>query len=168
MSEDSSQFKVYIPPELHRLVNADARNNGEVAKAALWREYGGEKKGALEQRVEEIEDREENIKNEIQNRKDELEELNIEKQHYMEKIDELENGFIDDEDYNNARELLDEGERLFDTHDFVESLANKYDADENKVLDELKDELDYPDVAFRLAEVEEAIDWRRVDGVEEY
>jgi beta-phosphoglucomutase-like phosphatase (HAD superfamily) len=42
-----------IPTELKELVDADRRTNKEVVEAALWREFGGERKGALERRIEE-------------------------------------------------------------------------------------------------------------------
>lgn len=166
MSDESVQVSFYIPPELHRLVGADSRDNSDVAKVALWREFGGEKKGALEQRIDEIEDREDMIQKEIDNRESELEELDKEKQNYLEKIDKLENGFIEDEDYEQARELLDSGERLYDTHEFVDGLAEKYEPSQQDVHEELKEELDYPDVAFRLKDPHgnEPFDWRRVEG----
>ena len=42
-----------VPEELKRLVDADDRNNQEVLEAALWREFGGQRKGAVERRIEE-------------------------------------------------------------------------------------------------------------------
>jgi len=42
-----------VPEELKRLVDADQRDNQEVLEAALWREFGGQRKGAVERRIEE-------------------------------------------------------------------------------------------------------------------
>lgn len=41
-----------IPPELKRLVDADERDNQQVVEAALWNEFGGRKKSALESKKE--------------------------------------------------------------------------------------------------------------------
>lgn len=64
---------VEISPELKRLVDADERYNREVVETALWREFGGHRKGALEARIEEQENRVTMISNEIDTRHDELE-----------------------------------------------------------------------------------------------
>jgi len=37
-----------IPPELKKLVDADPRSNQDIVEAALWAEFGGRKKSALE------------------------------------------------------------------------------------------------------------------------
>lgn len=164
MSDETTQAKFYISPELHRLVNADPRKNSDVAEAALWNEFGGERKGALEQRIEEIENREEMIEEEIQNRKNELEELRNERENYIKKIEKIENGFLSDKHYEQARELLDKGERIYETHDFIDELTSDYDRDRSEIHNELKDNLDYPDVAFRLRDYQrdEPFDWREV------
>jgi len=52
-----SQVKVYLPEELHDLLNADSRSNSEAVEAALWAEYGGEKEAAIDRRIEEKESR---------------------------------------------------------------------------------------------------------------
>jgi len=49
---DKSQVKVYLPDELHQLLNADSRSNSEAVEAALWSEFGGRKKSALEAKKE--------------------------------------------------------------------------------------------------------------------
>lgn len=72
-----------VPEELKALVDADGRNNQEVIEAALWREFGGEKKAALDRRVEEIENRISIVKREKNERNRELESL-------REKLDALE------------------------------------------------------------------------------
>jgi len=73
MSE-KSQVKVYLPDELHNLLNADSRSNSEAVEAALWAEYGGEKEAALDRRIEEKKKRISMIESERNERDRELEE----------------------------------------------------------------------------------------------
>lgn len=71
-----------IPSELKELVDADRRSNKTVVIAALWREFGGERKGHMERRIEEKQqritmlERERNERNrEIAEEQEELEQL---------------------------------------------------------------------------------------------
>jgi septal ring factor EnvC (AmiA/AmiB activator) len=73
---DSSRvmMSARIPEELKRLVDADERANQEVLEAALWREFGGQRKGAVERRIEEQKRKISLIESERNERKRELEE----------------------------------------------------------------------------------------------
>jgi len=62
-----------VPEELKELVDADRRDNQEVLRAALWREFGGERKADIERRIEEKERRVSMIKSEKNERERELE-----------------------------------------------------------------------------------------------
>jgi len=55
--EELERLVAEIPSELKALVDADKRTNRDVVEAALWREFGGERVGALERRIEEKESR---------------------------------------------------------------------------------------------------------------
>jgi len=57
VSDETERLVAEIPPELKELVDADRRTNKEVVEAALWREFGGERVGALERRIDEKERR---------------------------------------------------------------------------------------------------------------
>lgn len=72
MSEDVEMLSARVPEELKQLVNADGRNNQEVVRAALWREFGGERKSDLERRLEEKENRIAMIQREKNEREREL------------------------------------------------------------------------------------------------
>lgn len=74
-----------IPEELKKLVDADERTNKEVVQAALWREFGGERKGALERRAEEQRQRIGMLERERNERNRELEAANEE----LERIETL-------------------------------------------------------------------------------
>lgn len=71
---------VRIPAELKALVDADRRTNQEVVEAALWTEFGGESKGAVDRRINEIDRRIEAVETERQNRDREIEELRNKKE----------------------------------------------------------------------------------------
>lgn len=70
---DMCMLSARVPEELKQLVNADRRDNQEVVRAALWREFGGERKSDLERRLEEKENRVSMIKREKNERERELE-----------------------------------------------------------------------------------------------
>jgi len=73
--EDLERLVAEIPEELKRLVDADRRANKEAVIAALWREYGGDKMGALDRRIEETKQRISMVERERNERERELEEL---------------------------------------------------------------------------------------------
>ena len=53
MTEETTMISGRVPTELKALVDADPRTNQEVMRAALWREFGGQRKGEIERRIEE-------------------------------------------------------------------------------------------------------------------
>lgn len=91
-----SQVKVYLPEELHDLLNADQRSNSEVVESALWREFGGERKAALDRRIEEkknrvalIESEKNERERELQTERDELEALKAKREQATAQKEEL-------------------------------------------------------------------------------
>lgn len=74
-NDDEERLVAEIPEELKRLIDADKRSNKEVVIAALWREYGGDKMGALDRRIEEVKQRVSMVERERNERARELEEL---------------------------------------------------------------------------------------------
>lgn len=81
--DDWVMLSARVSPELKRFVDADERDNQDVIRAALWREFGGEKKAALDRRIEEIEQRISMVKREKNERSRELEELKEDKNALM-------------------------------------------------------------------------------------
>lgn len=73
-NEERVMLSARVPEELKKLVDADERNNQEVLEAALWREFGGQRKGAVERRIEEQKRKISLIESERNERKRELEE----------------------------------------------------------------------------------------------
>lgn len=73
MTSGEERLVAEIPAELKDLVDADRRTNKEIVKAALWREFGGERKGSLQRRIEEKERRISMIESERNERDREIE-----------------------------------------------------------------------------------------------
>lgn len=71
-TRDEERLTAAVPAELKRLIDADSRTNKSVVEAALWAEYGGHRKGALEVRIEEKQNRISMIQREIDERRQEL------------------------------------------------------------------------------------------------
>lgn len=53
MSEERVMLSGRVPEELKQLIDADPRDNQDIMEAALWREFGGERLGSVERRLEE-------------------------------------------------------------------------------------------------------------------
>jgi chromosome segregation ATPase len=70
--ENLERLVAEIPSELKELVDADPRTNKEIVEASLWREFGGERKAALDRRIEEKERRVSMIESEKNEREREL------------------------------------------------------------------------------------------------
>lgn len=105
---DQIQFKVRLDPELKQLVDADNRTNKEVTHAALWREFGGQRRSALEIRIEHKEREEDMIKQQIDDLQNELAEVCAEKEALQDKLSEMS---TEEEAYENALDdLLDDVE----------------------------------------------------------
>lgn len=156
------QTKVYLPEDLKALLDADSRSNSEAVEAALWAEYGGRKESVLERRLEEVERREDMVVDEVSNREKELQEIRSEKESLKQQLENVKNGMLDADEVSEARELLDSGERLYDTHDFVKEVADTHDIDVGSAHTAVKEQLsgDYPAIAFKLSGVGEPMDWK--------
>lgn len=87
MSEETTLLGVRVPVELKELVDADRRTNQEIVRAALWREFGGERRSALERRIEEKERRISMIETERNERERELEEMRSDLEALRDKLD---------------------------------------------------------------------------------
>ncbi len=151
-----SQVKVYLPDELHALLNADSRSNSEAVEAALWAEYGGQKKAAIEVRLE-------NKRNELEAAKTTLEDDRKNVVELREEVERLERMADTVEDKDEQRledidEILDEmvqtGRNLWPESNSVERIAAEhYNADRERAFEEIKAraedrDLNIPDEQF--------------------
>lgn len=147
----TSQVKVYLSEELHDLLNADGRTNSEVVEAALWREFGGERKGPLERRIEEQRRRISMIESEKNERERELDEHRETLRALEVKYDEMATA---EERRDRQREdalderlqiMADQNMKLVKAHPSVENIAaDFYDGDTDaayRALIERNDEL---------------------------
>lgn len=97
MSDGMVMLSGRVPPELKRMVDADPRDNQDVIQAALWDEFGGERKAAVEKRIQNkrnqlraAEDTLADERENVEELREEIEELKQAKENVEEKEDERE------------------------------------------------------------------------------
>lgn len=139
MSEDV-QFFARIPRNLKQLVDGDERTNKEVAKTALWREFGGERQELIDMRINQKQEEEEMILQHIDELKDDLEDVREEKQALLSKrakMEEEQNAY--EEHLEDLEEFLLQGRHLDPSHARVKNAANVGDVEPAEVIQDLKD-----------------------------
>lgn len=124
---DKVQTKVYLPADLKALLDADSRSNSEAVKTALVTEYGGEKKAAIDRRIEEKKRRISNLESERNERERMLEEECDELQGLQKKRENLED--FEDELIQQAVEELGIPPHVGHDHAAAENWAEKADMD---------------------------------------
>ena len=145
MSEE--MLSARVPAELKRLVDADKRTNQEVVRAALWREFGGERKASIDRRIEEKENRISMIERERNEREREIEEERKELEALKAKQDKIESQHADEHaqvlkkaetipaDPNNPF-VIDHAENLGLTpEELAREIAEEYDKEYNPFAD---------------------------------
>jgi len=136
MSEESVMLSGRVPQELKELIDADRRDNQEVLRAALWREFGGERQADIERRIEEKERRVSMIKSEKNERERELHREQNELEALKSKLEiELEEK---QEGLDKAHEALQDVPWKPDNPG-VEHWAGKLDIEPETLISELED-----------------------------
>lgn len=122
-----------VPEELKRLVDADKRDNQDVLQAALWREYGGEREGALKRRLEEKRRRRTIVKEERESRDNELDEIDRDIEALEAKLEQSEgkSQAKKEELYRKVRMVPKE-----ESHPVVQNAATELDMDAERVIEE--------------------------------
>jgi len=120
---DEVMMGVRLPRELKNLVDADSRTNQEVVRAALWREFGGRKKSALEAKKEHKLQQLEAIKAEIESERDDLERVRQEVEAIDSQIEKVEANAVAYEDF--LGDVLDDLEHGGLKHLTAEVLQNR-------------------------------------------
>jgi len=100
------QLKVRVPDELKDLVDADQRNNKEVVKAALWSEFGGRKKSALEAKKQHKIEQLQAIEREIDKEREDKERVRSEVEALEAKIEKMDEEKVSRQEFVDS--LLDE------------------------------------------------------------
>jgi len=138
MTDDEEMLSARVPEDLKRLVDADERSNQEIVRAALWREFGGERKASVERRIEEKENRINMIRREKNEREREIEEeeqdleaLKAKVESIEEKQDEYENQLED------KAELLPDPPGRDPENPAVKKQAEKLGVEPEQLLDDL-------------------------------
>ena len=136
MSGDWEMLSFRVPPELKELVDADPRNNQEIGQAALWREFGGERLGAIERQIEEKRKRVQLVEREKENRESELQELKKEIEALEDKADAVEE--TEQTTFEDAREAL-EGVPRNPDNPGIQNWADKLGMTANILIDKLEE-----------------------------
>lgn len=136
MSEDRVVLAARVPEELKDLVDADTRTNQDVIEAALWREFGGERLGALERRIEEKKRRISTIESERNERERELEQERKELEALQSKL-ETQKESTD----KTRRVLLRKLKRVPDDpeHPLVQDVADELDISPEEAIERSKE-----------------------------
>ena len=133
MSEERERLVAEIPEDLKRLVDADKRTNKEIVEAALWREFGGERKGAIERRIEEKERRLSMVQSEKNERAREEDELKSEIDALKAKKNAVEEG-----EQEHREDLLRKLKKVPNDqeHTFVQEVADELGISPEKAIKE--------------------------------
>lgn len=142
MTDEKTMLGARVPEDLKRFVDTDPRNNQEVVEAALWNEFGGRRRGALERRLEHKEQRIAQTQREIEELEQELQILQQERDALQEKldvVDEATDAYLNDLDA--VLDGLEDGglARVFDEHGRVQELADDHDRTPTALMDDLKE-----------------------------
>lgn len=122
------QTKVYLPPDVKAMLDADPESNSEAVESALVTRYGGEKKTAIERKIEEKERRLSNLRSERNERNRAIEQLEQEREglesqlEKIESVDDRRNEAIDDF----IDEMIDLGATPPADHHRVAALGDKW------------------------------------------
>jgi DNA repair exonuclease SbcCD ATPase subunit len=148
---DKNQVKVYLPEELHSLLNADSRSNSEAVEAALWAEYGGQKKAAIEVRLENKRTQLEAAKGTLEDERANVAELREEVSRLEAMVEKTE---AQEDQYDDLLESLEselyDGANITESRGKVQEAANMKGIDTAEVILELKERNpDVPDYAFK-------------------
>jgi len=156
--EDEERVHAWVPKTLKRLMDADERSIKEVVTAALWQEYGGKKKSALQAQKEQKEARLESIREEIRVLRDQERELESEVRGLEDAIESAEDdiGYEDElkalfNEFANSRAVLpafrtdaqeiadDHGRGLAQIEEDLRELAEEsdYEIDESRWTDRM-------------------------------
>lgn len=125
-----------IPEELKELVDTDKRTNREIVEAALWREFGGQRKGALERRIDEKERRISILESERNERERELEEEQTELRALRSKLETMQS-----EKATERENVLQRAEMIpaDPSHPFVQEHADDVDMTPEELAEEIAD-----------------------------
>lgn len=113
------RLHVYLDSELKRLVDADSRTNKDVVNAELWRAFGGQKQGALENRIALKEQQLDALKGEKSQIQNEIQDVEHELHALKEQVEQMEQEAVDYEEFlDGLLTWIDEGKRC--TPDYIE------------------------------------------------
>lgn len=147
---DRVMLGVRIDPTLKQMIDADPRTNEEVASAALWDEFGGRRKAAVEKRIEHKDRRIAQIKDEIADLESELSAVEQERLSLQNKLEEMQGS---DEQYQEdiddlLDKMIDLGMSLYPDHTRVDDVATDHNRDAVDIVDDLQERADERDLGL--------------------
>jgi len=138
MTTDEEMLSARVPEDLKRLVDADERSNQEIVRAALWREFGGERKASVERRIEEKENRINMIRREKNEREREIEEEEQELEALKAKVENIEEKKDEyQEQLEEVAELLPAPRNRDADHPAVKAQSKKLGVEPEELINDL-------------------------------
>lgn len=138
MSE-KKQVKVYLPQEQYEMLSRRQESNSEIVESALWAEFGGRKKEALERRIEELDNRITSTLTEKNEREREIEKYKDEKETLLNKLEEIEEQ--ETELMQDVRKKL-ENVPLEPDNPGVQAQAKRVEMEPEELIKEVKGDVD--------------------------
>jgi len=125
VTDERVMLSARVPAELKRMVDADRRNNQEVLEAALWREFGGKKKGLIETQIDRKAEQLDSITSERDELDSEASRLRTELEALRQRLDEVEETDSYEDSLRSLLEGIENGGgHIWPDHNDVGELAN--------------------------------------------
>lgn len=140
MSSETERLVAELPPELKRMVDADGRTNKEVVEAALWKEFGGKRKGLVDIQIEHKQDQLKSVTDERDELDGEAKRLRQEIEALQATREEIESGATYREELLALlHELEDSGGHIWPDHNEIADLAKQEDKEATDVIDDARE-----------------------------
>lgn len=141
MTGDRSMLGARVDPDLKRLVDADPRDNQDVVSAALWDEFGGKRRSALEVRIEHKDRRISQIETEVSDLEKEKAAIERERESLKQQLEEMEDST---ERYENDLDAVLDEKQSGDREgriipETLSDLAEQHGKDPEDVYEDIKD-----------------------------
>lgn len=139
--EEVQMLSARVPVKLKHLVHKDLRDNQDVVRHALRREFGSDEQARLEMRLEHRRDQRDMLERERKQLVDQIQSLEEEIAALESQINHVE---TTDQDYcedldDLIDEMLDVGMSVWPGHGKVQDIATQHDTDPKEVVDDLRE-----------------------------
>ena len=164
MSSETERLVAELPPELKRMVDADSRTNKEVVEAALWKEFGGKRKGLVDIQIDRKRDQLEAVTSERDELSSEADRLRGEIEALQATRDEIESGATYREELLSLlTDLENSGGHIWPEHNDIEDLAKQEDKPATGVVDDARELAATEDLSLLTTQFVRAADAQYID-----